>query len=687
MKQFARLNSYKVYFAISLLAFSMYSGLLTAQPLLHGPNQWDVVVKVDGVNETIIVARDANKEDVWYYVPGKPRLCVNENGEPIFSMVKYQYHDPKDKQKLLEGAIIQFSVRLSLPAEAIKDLKTAILKLPGNAGKNISLSALPFKDIKMALMSPKGEFITNAEPAKDFTTSFATSEVPFEVHLTDVGADVYKALCEGDTGLPIWCGYTYYTVTPPASIKITANWQSVYDHVSSNVSLKQEIAQVGSGLGTSFDHAKLKEALTSMKGIKVESIGNKDAWADDKFETTLDTLCNKIYTEIFDASATIINAVDPASEKAMLPPESVAPSAHGEGEKDGKEEGKEEAVLKGVEGIAKEGAVAVLTGGGSLITPRHRLAFCCAMKEANKIQKGEVVIEMNRRKVIEKLGGCGSFMGVGRFIKTNPKLKEKIFRTIKAGDWQSVSFPLPLGLDPSGMGITAITMTISIVGQDGKDVMIDGEVSKECKGQTAIFDVKNKTWHDSSGNKNAINSLVFPLASLYSQMKDKVKDLQYLIVSNISVGNKFKSNTYHIERKQPIGIGDIPISTPMALLETLRIYCDFLPFDPDGLQGVTFNLSLSDGNKQTGVIKGADKDKVAVFVYPKREDGKPNPVKAKITYLFNAKSGRKSQIDSNLNKMDDITKEGYDIFLTQEWADETPAKPKTEAKPAEGASE
>ena len=109
----------------------------------------EIPVKLGNVTDRLTVIRDALRAEQRYYAPSQPRLSekVMSNGqrEPEFALVRYQFKDPADPEKLAEGGFLQFAMTLAPPPEAIPQLKAAIAAQTKVKPETIRLAALPFK--------------------------------------------------------------------------------------------------------------------------------------------------------------------------------------------------------------------------------------------------------------------------------------------------------------------------------------------------------------------------------------------------------------------------------------------------------------------------------------------------------------------------------------------------------------
>lgn len=644
-----------------------------AQPLLGGPDQWDIPVSVDGNPEIITVIRDANKPEVWYYAPPRPRLVMNERGEPVFMMLKYQGVSEEDSEKFVDGAILQFSVRLGLPPETVTALESRIKKLYNQKdSEKIRVTSLPFSDVKMSVMSPSGDFITNSDQLSDITTSFAQSEVPFQINLNKMGHDVYKALCEGNTGLPVWVSYNYYTITPPASIKIRAEWDKIYKQVSKDLKLRDEVVVAGSGFAESQDRTYIREKLNSMEGLEIETIGNEDAWSNADFEKTVDRLSELVYKELFETSSTIITKVDPAAAKEVMP------KVDGQPVKTGNATDVAEIAGKLIEGVAKGTGKAVTqlseamaTQGLSMVIPQVKVGFSYAMKDIEKVQKGKVVVDINRRKILKRLGGCGTFIGVGKYIQKNKSLQDKLFKTIAPGNWEQATFLLPT-LDESiaERGFSGISISVSVVDISKKD----GARPYKNYGNTksAVFDLASGKWKFA---KNEVTSLLFPLAALVEKEKDNIKNYRYLVETKLGV--KEKNSFYEVKSEvlRPLSeYGDITMSNPVESVVGIQIKCEDL-FEDENLVAVKIKLTPDKGKPRSVAIDNKTTDKNPFLYFPKDLQGNDPKIKANIEYTVKQEGARSKKIQSELNKLPDLlAAEGDYILLEKEWAFDEPEK-------------
>jgi len=217
----------------------------------------DIVVTPAGSDRKygVTVVRDAFQRDQWYYVPNAPRMVervINGKRYPEFALVKYQYANPNSPGQLLEGAILQFSASLAIPGDEIEQIRAELKQrtnIPGLNPNAIRLSAMAIKSADVALYMPvanpndPASFLSAAASGTGIAPTFASQKMVFSVPLTKIGAEIYDALTrEGGTGVPIAVTYKYNGTTPPVGIMATWNYDTIFNHFSSNKELAAEAA-------------------------------------------------------------------------------------------------------------------------------------------------------------------------------------------------------------------------------------------------------------------------------------------------------------------------------------------------------------------------------------------------------------------------------------------------------------
>jgi hypothetical protein len=115
----------KLCFLVLCILILQSSALLAASGVVSS-NKMDITVKFGKNQENITCIQDAREPKQWYYVPNKPRLAEDKNGNPIFMIVSYQKNKKAGVDE--DGGVLQAAVNLSLQADTLAQLKKEIGK-------------------------------------------------------------------------------------------------------------------------------------------------------------------------------------------------------------------------------------------------------------------------------------------------------------------------------------------------------------------------------------------------------------------------------------------------------------------------------------------------------------------------------------------------------------------------------
>ena len=144
---------------------------------------------------------------IWYYLPANLRLFeFNSETEliPDLSLVRYQFREPRNQEKIIEGGLLRFSVSLSINSNYIKEQLKKKLSQKINIPLNkIRLEVLPIKSAEIHLYTVKGKHIISKLPEPGIAAIFSTQKVVFTVPLTKISSDFYDALIsQTSAGIP-----------------------------------------------------------------------------------------------------------------------------------------------------------------------------------------------------------------------------------------------------------------------------------------------------------------------------------------------------------------------------------------------------------------------------------------------------------------------------------------------------
>lgn len=604
-----------------LVAVTVWCGgvhTLSAQVCTGEGDKADVVVKVGGVDETFTILRDFQNKQQFYYIPNKPRLAMKGPAGkqfPAFQLLKYQTKNPKTN-KLVDGGILQFSVRLAPPAEVIPQMRQQIASIFSVPEKELKLAPLPFTKAEVVMYDLQGNLMAFDGQQTGVAPAFANNEIPFQLQLTSLSSDQYDALCQKGGGVPVYIIYTFTEVTPPTGLKVTVNWDQTFTHFSSDEKTKTAYGSWrwwrGWRGGTSETrHTSLAETLINNKSIKVESIAGKN-FTQAEIDRYLDPILARIDKEMVEN---------------FKPPEKVEPAA------------------------------AADVGNPSWGHTNRNFA----VKNVTKVKKGSEVFEMTRREMFESKSMYGSLLGIGEF---SDEVKKNAITIMPPGNWSYSYFYLPAVGDEAGRAIKTITLNVTPQMIDPKN---RSEKIQIPRTETEMAIWKPDTgWMDGNSGKE-IDKILFAMQGITNELEKKkipLEDCSYAVEMVANMGNErlvFKSESKFLN-------GGIPVSTPLTQLEPVMVDCDYLTFgrDKGQLAKVTVSIDSTFPKKiYNATVSGAtDSDKrMLVFLVEKQDEDRKNPVKAKITFtLVGGKTVAWKNNGKNLQDLD----EGLNITLWDE---------------------
>lgn len=591
-------NKRGFFLALSIAVFFL-AGLLpaTAQVSLGAGDQTDVVVKIDGENETFTVLRDYKKTEQFYYVPNKPQLATRGNGSkkrPVFHLLKYQTKNPETND-LVQGGILQFAVRLAPGADVVNQIRTSVASQFKIDEKTVKLAPLPFKSAEVTIYDLKGELLTTEFQKPGIAPSFANNEIPFQVQLTDLSADVYDALTRGGGGIPVYITYSFDQISPETGFKVTVDWDQTFSHFSKDERTKTAYTRwyyyrtwwggwraSGTAGQRETQEQTLSEVLQENSSIKVESVAGKN-FTQEEITKYMDPIIERVSKELVEK---------------MVPPEKIEPAA------------------------AKEPQNANSWAGNSTY----------AMKNISKVKKGKEVIEFKRRELFESKSTYGTLLGIGEYDKN---IQEQLITIKPAGNWDYAYFTVPAVGDSESLAIRSIDLQVipRYYDKSGKLQQIPGTMA-----QLATWKPDNGYFADRKGNE--ITNILFPLQAIteyLSKQQIPMASCTYEVNLKVTQSNSimnFKSYEEFI-------CGGVPVSTPMARIEGVEIDCDTgLTFsdsksDKTALAAVNLKIS-SDLPKKTYnlTIKGSSENKSPVFLVEKEDEGTKNKITAMVNFVL-----------------------------------------------------
>ncbi len=578
-----------------LAGFFLFLGLTPAgaQVSLGGADQSDVVVKVDGVDETFTILRDYAARDQFYYVPNAPRIATRGAGDkkkPIFHLLSYQTMTA-DSKDFEQGGILQFSVRLAPPSEVVEQMREKIATQFSVDRATLKLSPLRFKTAEVSIYDLEGDLLTTAFQKPGIAPAFANAEIPFQVQLNSLTGDTYKALTTGGAGIPVFITYTFDQITPEVGFKVTLDYDKSFSHFSEDRRTKtaytkwyyyrtwwggwRSRADVGQNESR---QETLSEVLQENQCLKYESVADQN-FTQDEINRYMDPIIEQLSKELVET---------------IQPPEKIEPAA------------------------AREPGNATLWSGTSTY----------AMKSINKVRKGKQVVEMKRRTIFESKSTYGSHLGIGEY----ESIKDQLITVMQPGNWDYAYFPVPSVGDTEDLAIKKIELQVvpRFYDKNGAIKQIKNTVAE----LVTLDPKKGEFFLDRKGNQ--VENILFALQGITSQLASQKVPLAsccYEVNTTVTQGNNIMKFTSFEE----FLIGGIPVSTPMACIEGVEIDCEQLKFSEETGKLYQVDIKIeSTYPKKTykATIKPNTENKAPVFLVEKEDLNKKNPVIATIMFLM-----------------------------------------------------
>jgi len=236
---------------------------------------------------------EVQNESTYYYLPDKPKLAVNEQGEPSFSFTRYVKNalsDGSSAEAIVEsetgGGLIHCLVELSVSDEMIKEAEQALRRIDGS-GKIVG--PVIFKSGTVALVSAvaqEGGKMTEQIVGLGSAPVLENQKSAVAIQLNKIGSKI------------LW--ETFNTSTPdfsfnfemqvegylsPKQVLIEADFDRIYKHKSFEVGTKAQ----GGPVVLAGEIKKSLDELYDSGAIKMTQIGEDEQ---------LDKLKDAAYTQI-----------------------------------------------------------------------------------------------------------------------------------------------------------------------------------------------------------------------------------------------------------------------------------------------------------------------------------------------------------------------------------------------------
>jgi hypothetical protein len=593
----------------------------------------------NSTEETMLtVIQDSNKPLVFYYVPNRPRLAetiTKKDGKrvvkPVFQMMTLQTKSAKTKNFYEEG-LLQFALRMDLQPESASQAAKLIfedLQKNGLATEtsDIKLLPLPVSSASISIYKPSGEWLSSGIQQPSIAPIFSTQAVPFQINLTNMGADAMKALTQkGQAGLGIYYELSFEGILPPAKLTVELDWKQTFKHFSENTKTKKYWNALLFAGGTSrTDTKNIAEELLENKCIKVKMECRGDKL--EALQKVLDPILERINNELIEK---------------MAPPEKVNPA----------------------EAEEPSYGIGMFYGGGSSY----------AMKKHASEKKGTETFTFERAQIVTRATSCGTFIGIGNYDK---EIIEAANIVMEPGNWEKAYYVLPtVGAVPGLMSVT-INQYVQYKEGSGKAAgsypTFSGVETPQlvmCNPSTS----DNKTvWTNKSGE--VVTNISWPLQALYAEAKAANKEVNDYVEYKVdmiitSKGKSGLTDELKMSELLPMMAGDKPVSSPLSSVDTITVDGSYLNFDvkKGGLKRVNIDIERqsSDGkkvDKYSWIFDGKSvvKEPSHSWFIPKQGDFQYIP--KVIFYPAQKASNGKMMVEWQYNGKDLFADDGYGNYI------------------------
>ncbi len=535
-----------------------------------------ITVHTEFGNETFTVIRDGRIEEQFYFVPARPHVAVEtRNGKtvPVFQLLTYQRK--AEESKLVQGGVLQFSVQMGISEKteaALLDKIRGRFPLADNEKKH-RLSPVPMKSAAISMYDLGGKMMDAAPIKEGIAPIFGNQQYPFQLHLTDLGADTFEALCTGRGGVPVIVTYTFLGMTEPGGFKVDVNWDACFKHFSADAKLRANVGYKMLGANLGADLSTIREKMVSNGMIKVSSLSN-EAMTPERLDAAMTPILQMITKELFDGIKAPA-AIPPAAAKEIAPPEGAKEASPGVVDGASKTSSGSSGATAAAAGAAGEAAstavAAAVPGVGTLmkvvdviLSTDFKVGASFALKDVKLVRKGTMTYTFDRQAIVERKTSFGGPIGIGSFDK---KIRDACVTVLPPGNWEAAYFMLPPVGDPVQLGFKQLNLSVQ--------AFLDKTPISGMKIETAIFKATAGFWQNRNGNECSV--FLFPLKAIYdspdfqqspSRFKFRIQ-LEMIPVT----GQMIK-----VTSEMPMFDGDLAMAPPTELLHPVSISAECVRF-------------------------------------------------------------------------------------------------------------
>ena len=375
--------------------FVILASAALAQPSLDEQDTATVTVDLkSGEKLAFQVYRDGRRPEQFYYMPDTVRLFENTvNGKqiPQFTVLRYDFTD-QNNPTAPSGGILQFAAMMGATPEAFEQIKKKIpeaFKL--NKDDPVQLASIPIKQAKVALYAGKDGKLINAVFGEGVAPLSDTQRMIFQMDLTQAGADVYDALTKkGQGGVGVAVTVDFLGLTPPAEVRITADYRLIANHYSKNEKTKVAAAAsawfglVKANAEYRSDFMEARDSLEKAGALKVDVYGNEQIPSEKLNELFVAPVLARINQQILEVQKS---------------PEKTVPAS------------------------APDPVAEASAGGWGFATAYGKSV---AVKNVSEVRDYKETVDLKFRDVVPRQTLVAGFIGVGNY---DEKIKDQLYIT------------------------------------------------------------------------------------------------------------------------------------------------------------------------------------------------------------------------------------------------------------------
>jgi len=427
---------------------------------------------INGANYSVI--RDGRDKNQWYYMPDMPRLVDKKEGEttvPEFTLLRYQYHNYINREKLVEGGFLQFAVTTQIPSDVFTRIKEYLISKYGN---NIKLGSMIFKSAQVSAytavnpaLNDSSTIIGSAGVGGGIAPIFSAQKMVFSFPYNKISTNVINTLISSQTGIPVFVTLNYWGLTPKSGLKVEWDWQLVYNHYSSDEKFKASASCFGRvGVSYEYNSQQIWNILRSDNSVRIYGI-TSEGLTQQVLDKILQPLLARINAEILDG---------------LKPPEKVAP-------------------------LVANNPLA----SGSVFAA----GYSVSIKRVNEIKSGRGSFDFNVQNMVERTTIIGGVMRIDKYTK---EVKDLVVVNSTEDDFKSASIILPSPISnelSNDLKVNKVDLSLSMVNND-----------QESDHQFVFSSLQtNHSWQDSSRSTRYF--IVIPLMEDWTNSNGAFKNTAY----------------------------------------------------------------------------------------------------------------------------------------------------------------